>query len=136
MKQVRYFEDLEVWQAAPIFAKRIFEITDSEKFKWEHRLTEQMHASSGSIMDNIAEGYERNGNKEFINFLYYSKGSCGEIRSQLTRCLDVGLISEDDYKILRQQAIEISVAIYNLINSIYDSGFKGVKYCRPNEKAQ
>lgn len=79
--KINRFEDLEIWQEAREFCKFIFDITSSGPFNKDFRFRDQIRASSGSIMDNIAEGYERDGNKEFIQFLSIAKGSCGEARS-------------------------------------------------------
>ena len=78
MASYKRFEDLPIWQKARSFSKKIFEITLEDKFSKEFRLCSQIRAASGSIMDNIAEGFERNGNGEFKQFLYIAKGSCGE----------------------------------------------------------
>ena len=74
MEKVRRFEDLEVFQRARMLCKEIYRITKVEPFKNDFRFVQQIRASSGSVMDNIAEGFERNGNKEYINFLYIAKG--------------------------------------------------------------
>lgn len=97
-------------------------------WKYDTRFVQQIHASCGSVMDNIAEGYERNGNKEFINFLYIAKGSCGEVRSQLMRAHDVGYMTDEDYKQLYGDAKRISAAIMNLIKELKEKDLKGAKY--------
>jgi len=88
MATVQRFEELFVWQKARELCQNIFRITNYELFSKDYKLRDQIRGSSGFIMDNIAEGYERNGNKEFIQFLYIVKGSCGETRSQLYRAFD------------------------------------------------
>ena len=87
MERVRRFEDLAIFQSARQLCKDIYTITQEGEFQKDIRFVQQIHAAAGSIMDNIAEGYERDGNKEFINFLYIAKGSCGEVRSQIIRVL-------------------------------------------------
>lgn len=95
MSKVSKFEDLEIFQSARKLCKEVYEITNGGEFHKDIRFVQQIHASAGSVMDNIAEGYEREGNKEFINFLYIAKGSCGEVRSQIIRASDVGFIDND-----------------------------------------
>ncbi len=81
-----------------------------------------------ALSNNIAEGFERQGNKEFVQFLYIAKGSCGELRSQIQRAFDVGFISEERYSKLYNDAIKLSVSIANFIKLIKDSEYKGSKY--------
>ncbi len=81
--KINRFEDLEVWKLSRIFVKEIYSITNTNPFSKDFGLREQIRRASISIMSNISEGYERKGKKEFIHFLYLSKGSAGEIRSQL-----------------------------------------------------
>ena len=88
MSKVERFEDLKIWQLARELCQMIHKLTIKDQFSRDFKLVGQINGSSGSIMDNIAEGFERDGNKEFIQFLTFSKGSCGEIRSQLYRALD------------------------------------------------
>ena len=84
--KIERFEDLEIWQDARELCKYVYKTTIKEPFCHDYKLRDQIRASSGSIMDNIAEGFERDGNKEFVQFLSVSKGSCGECRSQSYRC--------------------------------------------------
>lgn len=128
MAAVRDFEDLAIFQKARELSKKIYEITENEKFKRDYRFVAQIHTSVGSIMDNIAEGFERNGNKEFVNFLFIAKGSCGEVRSQLIRANDVGYLEPDVYKELYTECRKLSAAIMNFIKEIKDSEFAGAKF--------
>ena len=122
------FEDIEVWQKARILAKEISDITNREIYKSDRRLKSQIDGSSSSIMDNIAEGHGRGGNKEFIQFLWIAKGSSSELRSQLYRSLDKNFISETEFKNFYNKSDEISKMINGLINSIKKSGLRGTKY--------
>lgn len=82
-------------------------------------------------MDNIAECFERDGNKEFIQFLYIAKGSCGEVRSQITRANDVGFISQTKYQELQEVCFTLSRGIANMIKSLRASDISGHKYLKP-----
>ena len=128
MEKVKRFEDLLVFQKARELSKEVYRITEQNPFKSDHRFVQQIHAAAVSIMDNIAEGYERNGNKEFVNFLYIAKGSCGEVRSQLIRAHDVGFISNSVFEQLYSDTLEIGRMIYHLIQMIKQKGSPGVKY--------
>ncbi|MDL2281640.1 four helix bundle protein [Parabacteroides sp. OttesenSCG-928-G06] len=128
MSTVKNFEDLKTWQMGRELCKEVFRITNYELFSKDYRLKDQIKASSGSIMDNIAEGFERSGNKEFIQFLYIAKGSCGETRSQLYRALDYNYITEKEFFSLRDKTIQISQAIGSFINYLKQSELKGSKY--------
>ena len=78
MERIKRFEDLEAFQKTRALCKEVYQITSIEPFKSDYRFVQQIRAAAGSIMDNMAEGYERNGNREFLNFLYISKGSCAK----------------------------------------------------------
>ena len=88
MATVKKFEDLEIWQEARRLSTAIIAISNETNLKSDFRLRSQIKASSGSVMDNIAEGFERNGNLEFRQFLSIAKGSAGESRFQLYRIFD------------------------------------------------
>jgi len=122
------FEDIDIWQLARAFCKDIHRITQYDGLKKDYRLKDQITGSSGSIMDNIAEGFERGGNKEFIQFLSISKGSAGESRSQLYRIYDCDYITEKEFLELKQKISMISGKLSNLIKYLKQSEFKGIKY--------
>lgn len=122
------FEDIEAWRKARILANEIFVLTCQDAFSKDFDLKNQIRASSGSIMDNIAEGFERNGKAEFINFLSIAKGSAGEVRSQLYRALDRNYIDETKFNCLKSNVLEISKMISNLMSYLRKSDYKGTKY--------
>jgi four helix bundle protein len=128
MATVERFEDLKVWQAAREFCKRIHQFTLQKEFSKDFKLVSQIKSSSGSIMDNIAEGYERDGNKEFGQFLSFSKGSYGESRSQLYRALDNGYISKGEFDQAYTQALEISKMLSGFMSYLKESELKGKKF--------
>ena len=108
--------------------KEVYAITKVGEFHKDMRFVQQIHASAGSVMDNIAEGFERDGNKEFINFLYIAKGSCGEVRSQLIRANDVGFIDNETATKLYNDCLNLSKAISKFITSLKRSSITGLKY--------
>ncbi len=128
MATVKSFEELEIWKSARKICADIFEIKLNTELKSDFKLYNQLNGSSGSIMDNIAEGFERGGNREFIQFLAISKASCGETRSQLYRVLDRKYISQEEFKILYDKLIQLSKQISSFINYLQKSELKGSKY--------
>ena len=128
MAAVKDFEELTIFQNARELSKKIYPVTNKDSFKSDFRFVQQIRAAAGSIMDNIAEGFERTGNKEFINFLYIAKGSCGEVRSQLIRANDVGYLTPEEYDELYSDCRKLSAAIMNFIKEIKSSEKVGAKY--------
>ena len=104
MATVNRFEDLEVWQLARKYASSIYQLTLQEKFSKEYKFKDQIKDSSGSVMDNVAEGFGRESRLEFINFLGIAKGSLYESQSQLYRAFDYALISKEVLDINYQEA--------------------------------
>ena len=132
MATIREFEQLQVWQKARTFSRDIYDLTMKGSFSKDWALRNQINESSGSIMDNIAEGFERSGTKEFIAFLAYAKGSAGESRSQLYRALDRKHISDEEFSLLKNQSIEISSMISGFITYLKRSNYKGSKFHEPS----
>jgi four helix bundle protein len=126
--KVERFEDLEIWQLARELCKDVYQITNIGAFAKDFKLRNQIRGSSGSIMDNIAEGFERGGNKEFIQFLSIAKGSCGETRSQLYRSFDCEYITETEFETLVNKAVFISKKISSLMNYLSKSDLRGSKF--------
>ena len=102
MSDIHKIEDLRVWQNARVLCKTIYTLTHKEGFEKDFRFVQQIRAAAGSIMDNIAEGYGRGGNKEFIQFLSIAKGSTQEVLSQLYRAYDVQHITEQEFTETKQ----------------------------------
>lgn len=126
--RVERFEDLVIWQRARLISKSFFVITEKDKFAKDYRFKNQILAALGSIMDNIAEGFERGGNKEFSLFLGYAKGSCGEARSQMYRALDFGYITAEEHQHYAENLTILSKQISSLISHLNNSSLKGPKY--------
>src|SRR5215210_2571214 len=116
MSTIKRFEDILSWQKAREFNRKIGDMIDSGRLKHNFRLINQIEGSAGSIMDNIAEGFERSGNREFLQFLYISKGSCGEFRSQLYRAIDRNYIQKEEFDELFALAKEIINRLQKLID--------------------
>jgi four helix bundle protein len=131
MSKVQKFEELDIFQQARDLCKEVYAITKGGEFHKDSRFVQQIHAAAGSVMDNIAEGFERDGNKEFINFLYFAKGSCGEVRSQLIRASDVGYIDNETAKRLYNDCLNLSKSIAKFIASLRMSPITGLKNLPP-----
>ena len=128
MATIKKFEEIVSWQKARELNKILGKHIDAGKFKSSYKLINQIEGSAGSIMDNIAEGFERSGNREFLQFLYISKGSCGEFRSQLYRVLDRGYLADTEFEELYNFAMETIVLLQKLINYLEQSELKGTKF--------
>lgn len=128
MATIKSFEELEIWKTARILNKEIIELVKLDIVQKDFRFRDQIRAASGSIMDNIAEGFERESRLEFINFLSYSKGSIGEVRSQLYRGIDMNYWAENDVEELKQKFEVLSSHIANFIKYLNTSQTKGTKF--------
>ena len=113
--KINSFEDLQVWKDSRILVKSIYQLTADGKFNKDFGLREQIQRASVSIMNNIAEGFERNNNKDYIKFLGYSKGSAGEVRSMLYVATDLGDVSDESFNSLHQLSVNIITQISNFI---------------------
>ena len=128
MATINRFEDLEIWQEARRLAKEIHIISIETGLKSDFKFKEQIKSSSGSAMDNIAEGFERDGNIEFRQFLSVAKGSAGETRSQLYRVFDFDYIDEQKFELLKKDYENLSGKIKNFITYLNKKDFKGNKF--------
>lgn len=109
------FEEINSWQKARALNKKIYLITDGEAFRRDFDLARQIRRSSVSISSNIAEGFERNTDKEFAHFLFIAKGSAGEVRSQLYLALDLNYITPEVFNELLVEISEISMLLSGFI---------------------
>ena len=128
MATISRFEDLEIWQLARQQANDLYKIYSEGSFSKDYDLRNQINASSGSVMDNIAEGFERAGNKELIHFLLIAKASNGEVRSQLYRATDRKHISIEQFDELILKNESISKKTTSFIKYLKESDKKGFRY--------
>jgi len=101
--KIERFENIEAWQLARELCKAVYMLVASSALAKDFSLKDQMIRSSGSIMDNIAEGFDGGTNREFIRFLQYSKRSCTELQSQCYRCLDQSCCTIEQFDALYAQ---------------------------------
>ncbi len=128
MATVKKFEDLEIWQEARRLSNEVKDIVLTSELKNDFKLRDQIKGSSGSVMDNIAEGFERDGNLEFRQFLSTAKGSAGEARSQLYRVFDYAYISKEKLEKLVNEYEQLNKRIANFIIYLNKQDFKGNKF--------
>jgi four helix bundle protein len=128
MATIQRFEDLEVWQLSRELAKDIFMLTQNGKLSKDYSLKDQMNRSSGSIMDNIAEGFGRGSRLEFIQFLSISTGSSDELKSQLYRCLDKEYLTKEIFDTLYEKTNALYKKINGFIKYLNTSLVKGTKF--------
>ena len=128
MGTIERFEDLEAWKRARIFAKLIHTVSGNGNFGRDFGLKDQIRRATYSIVSNIAEGFERDGDKEFLQYLFVAKGSCGEVRAQLYLAVDFDYITEEEFLQLRTKALELNRIISGLIRYLKQSNLTGKKY--------
>jgi len=127
---VQNFEDLNVWKQARQLTQEVYRLTKTEKFSRDFGLRDQIRRAAISVMSNIAEGFERGGNQEFLQFLYVAKASCGEVRSQLYVALDQGYATPTETEKLLPSFKRLSGMISNLITYMRQSDMRGEKFIR------
>ena len=128
MATAKQFEDLEIWKLARELAIQIFSLTKADGLSKDFALKDQMNRSSGSIMDNIAEGFGRGSRLEFIQFLTIANGSCDELKSQLYRCKDRFYIDENLFNDLYELADKTSKKTLAMMHYLNKSDIKGQKF--------
>ena len=115
MAAFKTFEEINAWQNARVLVKNVYAMTGSGDFGKDYGLKDQIQRAAISICSNIAEGFERRGNKEFINFLWIAKGSAAEVCSQLYNARDLGYISDEQFKSIHDSTKQIGGMLFNLI---------------------
>ena len=133
MATITKFENLEIWQAARKLNEEIFSILTVLEERRSFGLKDQLDRSAGSVMDNIAEGFERDGNREFIQFLAISKASLGEVRSQLYRILDRKFIDQEKFEYHHNKCLGLANQIGRFMTYLNNSNIKGKKFLKPKE---
>jgi four helix bundle protein len=128
MATANRFEDLKVWQKARALAKKVYALTFVPPISLDFRYRDQIRGSSGSIMDNIAEGFDRRSRLEFINSLSISAGEAGELKSQLYRGLDINYLSQEKFDELYEDTNEVTKMLCGLIEYLNRSQIKGQKF--------
>lgn len=128
MANIHRFEDLEIWQLSKTLANQIYDVTALGKFSQDYVLRDQVRRAAVSIFSNIAEGFERNGNKEFVQFLYIAKASCGEVRAQMTFAKDRDYISQDEFDLLYKNLVSLNNQISGFIKYLRKSEIKGDEF--------
>jgi four helix bundle protein len=128
MVKITRFEDIESWKKARKLTSEIYKITATGDFARDFGLKDQIRRASVSILSNIAEGFERGGDKEFLHFLAIGKGSCGEVRAQLYVALDQGYLSREGFDQLSSNATEVSQLLSGFIRYLKGSNLSGNKY--------
>jgi len=128
MATFKSFTEITAWQKARKLSQEIYLLTSEGSFSKDYGLKDQINRASGSIMDNIAEGFERDSKNEFINFLTYSKGSMGETLSQLYRALDRKHISESTFSKLKSDTESTGRLIGGLISYLNSTEIRGNKF--------
>jgi four helix bundle protein len=122
------FEDLDAWKEARALVKSVYRITSAGEFARDFALRDQIRRAAISVLSNISEGFERDGNKEFVQFLSLAKGSCGEIRAQLYIALDQAYLNDMQFQELSEHTFRVGRIIAGLMRYLNTSGIRGAKY--------
>ena len=128
MATFKRFEDIAAWQQARALTKKVYDITKVKAFARDFGLRDQIQRAATSVMNNIAEGFERNSNAEFSRFLMIAKGSAGEVRSQLYVALDQGYITESTFQTMYGDSERIGRMIGSLMEYLQRSEMRGSRY--------
>ena len=116
MGRIERFEDIDCWKEARQLVKLVYSLTKKESFSMDRGLRDQIQRAAISVMSNIAEGFESQGNREFVQFLFYAKRSSGEVRAQLYAALDLGYINEVESKEANELAMKVSKMLSSFIS--------------------
>jgi len=127
MATFRSFEEIDAWQKARVLVSELYSVTDRAPFSKDFGLKDQIRRASISVLSNIAEGFERDGRKEFIQFLSVAKGSAGEVKAQLYVAMDQGYLTQSEFDKVAALVNETGRMIGGLIGYLKQSGIKGSK---------
>lgn len=128
MAHYKSFQDLEIWKKARNICKSVYALHCDTELKKDYGLWHQLNKSTGSVMDNIAEGFDRDGNKEFIQFLSISKASCAEAISQLYRCKDRNYVQLEQFESILEEMNSCKSQIGGFMKYLKNSDRRGHKY--------
>jgi len=126
--KIGQFEDLLVWQRARALAQSVYTMTRKSPFAKDFGFKDQIQRAAVSVSSNIAEGFERNSSKEFVNFLFIAKGSCGEVRSQIRLACDLGYVAEAEAKEVIDVCCELGRQLFSFAKSLQSSPIAGTRY--------
>ena len=128
MAMIKRFEDIEAWQKARILTHEVYQVSSQGKFAQDYGLRDQIRRAGVSSMSNIAEGFEREGNKEFIQFLSVAKGSTAELKSELYVALDATFITQPQFDHIYQLADDTSHLIGGFMRYLQSTPYRGRKF--------
>lgn len=125
---IKDFEELEIWKLARDLTNQVYAVSSRGNFSKDYALRDQIRRSAVSIISNIAEGFERGGNPELIQFLCIAKGSCGEVRCQLYIALDQHYIEKQVGEEMVNSFRKLSIMINKFVEYLKRSRYKGLRY--------
>ena len=136
MATITRFEDIEAWQLGRELKQQIYARSKAGEFAKDFALKDQIRRAAISVTANIAEGFEREGNREFIQFLSISKGSCGELQDHLYTALDEAYITQPQFDMLYAQSSEVGRKIGAFMSYLQRTEIRGRKFAKPSERAK
>jgi four helix bundle protein len=128
MAKIERFEDIDAWKEARVLTKQVYQATRKRGFRNDFSMVDQIRRASVSIMSNIAEGFNRGGDKEFVQFLAVAKGSTGEVQSLLYAAVDQEYLAEDEFHDLMQRADLVAKLTGGFLSYLKKSPFRGSKF--------
>lgn len=126
--KIESFEDLKAWRGSRELVKKVYSLTKKKGFAKDFGLVDQIRRAAISVVSNISEGFERGSNREFIQFLYVAKASCGELRAQLIIAYDQDYIDQKELYEINNLAKCVAGMLGSLINYLKRSKIKGSKF--------
>ena len=127
MQAAKRFEELAFWQQARELTRAIYALTQKDGFTKDYGLKDQIQRAAISVMSNIAEGFSRGTNVEFLQFLFIAKGSLSEVQSQLYVALDLAYISQDEFRQAYTKADQVAKTMNAFIQAVKRTGKSGLK---------